>query len=198
MSSIFNPTALTKNTSIAGLLDIMVTWNPDTVVETIAQTVDPGDTVITGLTISDTELILDLVAVEPYTKVPHMMHKEIKINKNYAMQEYADEHLYILYDYTKLTNITTAVTLEPYVAIFDNDYAVDYTGSTTINTDAGLNVFASDSGLSISIDLPLINVENIDTPVAVRCINGIVPTNGNIQIVGVGDTTVTVSQPGEG
>ena len=102
------------------------------------------------------------------------------------------------YDYTKLPTSIVNIELEPYVVIFDNDYTADYVGSTTINTGGGLNVFASDAGLTISMDLPLIRVETIETPIAIRCINGIVPTNGDIQIAGVGDTIVTASQFSEG
>lgn len=198
MSSIFNPAALTKNTVIPSLFDIMVTWNRTTAVESITAQINPGTTMITSLTVSDNKLALDMCAVEPYTKTPHMLHKEITINTDYAMQEYTDENLYILYDHTKLPTSTVNMELEPYVVIFDNDYAVDYVGSTTINTGDGLNVFASDSGLTISMDLPLVRVETIETPIAIRCINGIVPTNGDIQIAGVGDTTVTASQFSEG
>lgn len=198
MSSIFNPAALTKTAVIPGLFDIMITWNRITAAESITAQINPGDTIITSLTVSDNKLVLDMCAVEPCTKIPHILHKEIAINTNYAMQEYTDANLYILYDYTKLPTSIVNIELEPYVVIFDNDYTADYVGSTTINTGGGLNVFASDSGLTILMDLPLVRVETIETPIAIRCINGIVPTNGDIQIAGVGDTIVTASQFSEG
>lgn len=97
-----------------------------------------------------------------------------------------------LHDMVK-TAVGVPAVLEPYNVIFDNDAAPVATVPSIPSTSNGLYVNVSDSGIYISVTPPLATVETIETPVSIRRINGKLPENGNIQIEGLGDVSVTVT-----
>lgn len=192
MSTMFNPAPLTTST-LSGLLDIMITWNSDSRTTDQISVQTPGTTIISSLTKTANSVSIVFEALAAMTRQSYK--KSIIINKesDYTQLEYADSGIYVLVDFDQLPTTAENIVIEPYLVLVDDDNEPLYTGTTDIKTGEGLNVYLSASGITITLTPPLLVVDTIADVVAFRRINGILPVNGDIQIQGISDTVVTVS-----
>ena len=192
MSTMFNPAPLTTS-PLPGLLDIMITWNSDSRTTDQISVQTPGTTVIRSLTKTADSVSIVFESLAAMTRQSYK--KSIIINKesDYTQLEYADSGIYVLVDFDQLPTTAENIVIEPYLVLVDDDNDPLYTGTTDIKTGEGLNVYLSASGITITLTPPLLVVDTIADVVAFRRINGILPVNGDIQIQGISDTVVTVS-----
>lgn len=192
MSTMFNPVPLTTS-ALPGLLDIMITWNSDSRTTSEISVTTPGITVIRSLTKSGNSVSITFESLAAMTRQSYK--KSIVINKesDYTQLEYADSGIYVLVDFDQLPSSAENIVIEPYLVLVDDDNEPLYTGTTDIKTGEGLNVYLSASGITITLTPPMLVVDTIADVVAFRQINGILPVNGDIQIQGIADTVVTVS-----
>ena len=192
MSTMFNPAPLTTS-ALSGLLDIMITWNSDSRTTGQISVQTPGTTVIRSLTKTADSVSIVFESLAVMTRQPYK--KSIVINKtsDYTQLEYADSGIYVLVDFDQLPSSAENIVIEPYLVLVDDDNEPLYTGTTDIKTGEGLNVYLSASGITITLTPPMLVVDTIADVVAFRRINGILPVNGDIQIQGIADTVVTVS-----
>ena len=192
MSTMFNPSPLTTS-PLAGLLDIMITWNSDSCTTDQISVQTPGTTVIRSLTKTADSVSIVFESLAAMTRQSY--RKSIVINKtsDYAQLEYADSGIYVLVDFDQLPSSAENIVIEPYLVLVDDDNEPLYTGTTDIKTGEGLNVYLSGSGITITLTPPMLVVDTVADVVAFRRINGILPVNGDIQIQGIADTVVTVS-----
>ena len=192
MSTMFNPAPLTTS-PLSGLLDIMITWNSDSRTTDQISVQTPGTTVIRSLTKTADSVSIVFESLAAMTRQSYK--KSIVINKtsDYAQLEYADSGIYVLVDFDQLPSSAENIVIEPYLVLVDDDNEPLYTGTTDIKTGEGLNVYLSGSGITITLTPPMLVVDTIADVVAFRRINGILPVNGDIQIQGIADTVVTVS-----
>lgn len=192
MSTMFNPAPLTTS-ALSGLLDIMITWNRDSRTTGQISVQTPGTTVIRSLTKTADSVSIVFESLAVMTRQPYK--KSIVINKtsDYTQLEYADSGIYVLVDFDQLPSSAENIVIEPYLVLVDDDNEPLYTGTTDIKTGEGLNVYLSASGITITLTPPMLVVDTIADVVAFRRINGILPVNGDIQIQGIADTVVTVS-----
>lgn len=192
MSTMFNPAPLTTS-PLPGLLDIMITWNSDSRTTSEISVTTPGITVIRSLTKSGNSVSITFESLAAMTRQSYK--KSIVINKesDYTQLEYADSGIYVLVDFDQLPASAENIVIEPYLVLVDDDNEPLYTGTTDIKTGEGLNVYLSASGITITLTPPLLVVDTVADVVAFRRINGILPVNGDIQIQGISDTVVTVS-----
>ena len=192
MSTMFNPAPLTTS-PLSGLLDIMITWNRDSRTTDQISVQTPGTTVIRSLTKTADSVSIVFESLAAMTRQPYK--KSIVINKesDYMQLEYADSGIYVLVDFDQLPSSAENIVIEPYLVLVDDDNEPLYTGTTDIKTGEGLNVYLSASGITITLTPPMLVVDTIADVVAFRRINGILPVNGDIQIQGIADTVVTVS-----
>ena len=188
----FNPAPLTTS-PLPGLLDIMITWNSDSRTTDQISVQTPGTTVIRSLTKTANSVSIVFESLAAMTRQAYK--KSIVINKesDYAQLEYADSGIYVLVDFDQLPSSAENIVIEPYLVLVDDDNEPLYTGTTDIKTGEGLNVYLSGSGITITLTPPMLVVDTIADVVAFRRINGILPVNGDIQIQGIADTVVTVS-----
>ena len=192
MSTMFNPAPLTTS-PLSGLLDIMITWNRDSRTTSQISVQTPGTTVIRSLTKTADSVSIVFESLAAMTRQSYK--KSIVINKasDYTQLEYADSGIYVLVDFEQLPTTAENIVIEPYLVLVDDDNEPLYTGTTDIKTGEGLNVYLSGSGITITLTPPMLVVDTIADVVAFRRINGILPVNGDIQIQGIADTVVTVS-----
>ena len=192
MSTMFNPAPLTAS-ALAGLLDIMITWNSDSRTTDQISVQTPGTTVIRSLTKTADSVSIVFESLAAMTRQSYK--KSIVINKtsDYTQLEYADSGIYVLVDFDQLPSSAENIVIEPYLVLVDDDNEPLYTGTTDIKTGEGLNVYLSGSGITITLTPPMLVVDTVADVVAFRRINGILPVNGDIQIQGIADTVVTVS-----
>ena len=192
MSTMFNPAPLTVS-PLSGLLDIMITWNSDSRTTDQISVQTPGTTVIRSLTKAADSVSIVFESLAAMTRQSYK--KSIVINKtsDYTQLEYADSGIYVLVDFDQLPSSAENIVIEPYLVLVDDDNEPLYTGTTDIKTGEGLNVYLSGSGITITLTPPMLVVDTIADVVAFRRINGILPVNGDIQIQGIADTVVTVS-----
>lgn len=192
MSTMFNPAPLTTS-PLPGLLDIMITWNSDSRTTGQISVQTPGTTIISSLTKTANSVSIVFESLAAMTR--QLYKKSIVINKesDYTQLEYADSGIYVLVDFDQLPTTAENIVIEPYLVLVDDDNEPLYTGTTDIKTGEGLNVYLSGSGITITLTPPLLVVDTIADVVAFRRINGILPVNGDIQIQGISDTVVTVS-----
>ena len=192
MSTMFNPAPLTAS-ALPGLLDIMITWNSDSRTTDQISVQTPGTTVIRSLTKTADSVSIAFESLAAMTRQSYK--KSIVINKtsDYTQLEYADSGIYVLVDFDQLPSSAENIVIEPYLVLVDDDNEPLYTGTTDIKTGEGLNVYLSASGITITLTPPMLVVDTIADVVAFRRINGILPVNGDIQIQGIADTVVTVS-----
>lgn len=192
MSTMFNPAPLTTS-ALSGLLDIMITWNSDSRTTGQISVQTPGTTVIRSLTKTADSVSIVFESLASMTRQAYK--KSIVINKtsDYTQLEYADSGIYVLVDFDQLPSSAENIVIEPYLVLVDDDNEPLYTGTTDIKTGEGLNVYLSASGITITLTPPMLVVDTIADVVAFRRINGILPVNGDIQIQGISDTVVTVS-----
>ena len=192
MSTMFNPAPLTTS-PLSGLLDIMITWNRDSRTTGQISVQTPGTTVIRSLTKTADSVSIVFESLAAMTRQSYK--KSIVINKtsDYTQLEYADSGIYVLVDFDQLPSSAENIVIEPYLVLVDDDNEPLYTGTTDIKTGEGLNVYLSASGITITLTPPMLVVDTIADVVAFRRINGILPVNGDIQIQGIADTVVTVS-----
>lgn len=192
MSTMFNPAPLTAS-PLSGLLDIMITWNSDSRTTDQISVQTPGTTVIRSLTKTADSVSIAFESLAAMTRQSY--RKSIVINKtsDYAQLEYADSGIYVLVDFDQLPSSAENIVIEPYLVLVDDDNEPLYTGTTDIKTGEGLNVYLSGSGITITLTPPMLVVDTVADVVAFRRINGILPVNGDIQIQGIADTVVTVS-----
>lgn len=192
MSTMFNPAPLSTS-PLSGLLDIMITWNSDSRTTDQISVQTPGTTVIRSLTKTADSVSIAFESLAAMTRQAYK--KSIVINKesDYAQLEYADSGIYVLVDFDQLPSSAENIVIEPYLVLVDDDNEPLYTGTTDIKTGEGLNVYLSASGLTITLTPPMLVVDTVADVVAFRRINGILPVNGDIQIQGIADTVVTVS-----
>lgn len=192
MSTMFNPASLTTS-PLSGLLDIMITWNSDSRTTSQISVQTPGTTVIRSLTKTADSVSIVFESLAAMTRQSY--RKSIVINKesDYAQLEYADSGIYVLIDFDQLPSSAENIVIEPYLVLVDDDNEPLYTGTTDIKTGKGLNVYLSGSGITITLTPPMLVVDTVADVVAFRRINGILPVNGDIQIQGIADTVVTVS-----
>lgn len=192
MSTMFNPAPLTAS-PLSGLLDIMITWNSDSRTTDQLSVQTPGTTVIRSLTKTADSVSIAFESLAAMTRQSYK--KSIVINKtsDYTQLEYADSGIYVLVDFDQLPSSAENIVIEPYLVLVDDDNEPLYTGTTDIKTGEGLNVYLSGSGITITLTPPMLVVDTIADVVAFRRINGILPVNGDIQIQGIADTVVTVS-----
>ena len=192
MSTMFNPAPLATS-PLSGLLDIMITWNRDSRTTSQISVQTPGTTVIRSLTKTADSVSIVFESLAAMTRQSYK--KSIVINKtsDYAQLEYADSGIYVLVDFNQLPSSAENIVIEPYLVLVDDDNEPLYTGTTDIKTGEGLNVYLSGSGITITLTPPMLVVDTIADVVAFRRINGILPVNGDIQIQGIADTVVTVS-----
>ena len=192
MSTMFNPAPLTAS-PLSGLLDIMITWNSDSRTTDQISVQTPGTTVIRSLTKTADSVSIVFDSLAAMTRQSYK--KSIVINKtsDYTQLEYADSGIYVLVDFDQLPSSAENIVIEPYLVLVDDDNEPLYTGTTDIKTGEGLNVYLSASGITITLTPPMLVVDTIADVVAFRRINGILPINGDIQIQGIADTVVTVS-----
>ena len=192
MSTMFNPAPLTTS-PLSGLLDIMITWNSDSRTTDQISVQTPGTTVIRSLTKTADSVSIVFESLAAMTRQSYK--KSIVINKesDYTQLEYADSGIYVLVDFDQLPSSAENIVIEPYLVLVDDDNEPLYTGTTDIKTGEGLNVYLSGSGITITLTPPMLVVDTIADVVAFRRINGILPVNGDIQIQGIADTVVTVS-----
>ena len=192
MSTMFNPAPLTAS-PLSGLLDIMITWNSDSRTTDQISVQTPGTTVIRSLTKAADSVSIVFESLAAMTRQSYK--KSIVINKtsDYTQLEYADSGIYVLVDFDQLPSSAENIVIEPYLVLVDDDNEPLYTGTTDIKTGEGLNVYLSASGITITLTPPMLVVDTIADVVAFRRINGILPINGDIQIQGIADTVVTVS-----
>lgn len=192
MSTMFNPAPLTTS-PLSGLLDIMITWNSDSRTTNQISVQTPGTTIIRSLTKTADSVSIVFESLAAMTRQSYK--KSIVINKesDYAQLEYADSGIYVLVDFDQLPSSAENIVIEPYLVLVDDDNEPLYTGTTDIKTGEGLNVYLSGSGITITLTPPLLVVDTVADVVAFRRINGILPVNGDIQIQGIADTVVTVS-----
>lgn len=192
MSTMFNPAPLTTS-PLSGLLDIMITWNSDSRTTDQISVQTPGTTIISSLTKTADSVSIVFESLAAMTRQSYK--KSIIINKesDYTQLEYADSGIYVLVDFDQLPTTAENIVIEPYLVLVDDDNEPLYTGTTDIKTGEGLNVYLSGSGITITLTPPLLVVDTIADVVAFRRINGILPVNGDIQIQGISDTVVTVS-----
>lgn len=192
MSTMFNPAPLTTS-ALPGLLDIMITWNSDSRTTSEISVTTPGITVIRSLTKSGNSVSITFESLAAMTRQSYK--KSIVINKesDYAQLEYADSGIYVLVDFDQLPSSAENIVIEPYLVLVDDDNEPLYTGTTDIKTGEGLNVYLSASGITVTLTPPMLVVDTVADVVAFRRINGILPVNGDIQIQGIADTVVTVS-----
>lgn len=192
MSTMFNPAPLTTS-PLSGLLDIMITWNSDSRTTDQISVQTPGTTVIRSLTKTTDSVSIVFESLAVMTRQSYK--KSIIINKtsDYTQLEYADAGVYVLVDFDQLPTTAENIVIEPYLVLVDDDNEPLYTGTTDIKTGEGLNVYLSSSGITITLTPPLLVVDTVADVVAFRRINGILPVNGDIQIQGIADTVVTVS-----
>lgn len=192
MSTMFNPAPLTAS-ALSGLLDIMITWNRDSRTTSQISVQTPGTTVIRSLTKTADSVSIVFESLAAITRQAYK--KSIVINKesDYAQLEYADSGIYVLVDFDLLPSSAENIVIEPYLVLVDDDNEPLYTGTTDIKTGKGLNVYLSGSGITITLTPPMLVVDTVADVVAFRRINGILPVNGDIQIQGIADTVVTVS-----
>ena len=188
----FNPAPLSTS-PLSGLLDIMITWNSDSRTTDQISVQTPGTTVIRSLTKTADSVSIAFESLAAMTRQAYK--KSIVINKesDYAQLEYADSGIYVLVDFDQLPSSAENIVIEPYLVLVDDDNEPLYTGTTDIKTGEGLNVYLSASGLTITLTPPMLVVDTVADVVAFRRINGILPVNGDIQIQGIADTVVTVS-----
>ena len=188
----FNPAPLTTS-PLSGLLDIMITWNSDSRTTDQISVQTPGTTVIRSLTKTANSVSIVFESLATMTRQSYK--KSIVINKtsDYTQLEYADSGIYVLVDFDQLPSSAENIVIEPYLVLVDDDNEPLYTGTTDIKTGEGLNVYLSGSGITITLTPPMLVVDTIADVVAFRQINGILPVNGDIQIQGIADTVVTVS-----
>lgn len=192
MSTMFNPAPLTTS-PLSGLLDIMITWNSDSRTTDQISVQTPGTTMIRSLTKTADSVSIAFESLAAMTRQSYK--KSIVINKesDYTQLEYADSGIYVLVDFDQLPSSAENIVIEPYLVLVDDDNEPLYTGTTDIKTGEGLNVYLSASGITITLTPPMLVVDTIADVVAFRQINGILPVNGDIQIQGISDTVVTVS-----
>ena len=192
MSTMFNPAPLTAS-PLPGLLDIMITWNRDSRTTGQISVQTPGTTVIRSLTKTADSVSIVFESLAAMTRQSYK--KSIVINKesDYTQLEYTDSGIYVLVDFDQLPASAENIVIEPYIVLVDDDNEPLYTGTTDIKTGEGLNVYLSSSGITITLTPPLLVVDTVADVVAFRRINGILPVNGDIQIQGISDTVVTVS-----
>lgn len=192
MSTMFNPAPLTTS-ALSGLLDIMITWNSDSRTTDQISVQTPGTTLIRSLTKTADSVSIVFESLAAMTRQSYK--KSIVINKtsDYTQLEYADSGIYVLVDFEQLPSSAENIVIEPYLVLVDDDNEPLYTGTTDIKTGEGLNVYLSASGITITLTPPMLVVDTIADVVAFRRINGILPVNGDIQIQGIADTVVTVS-----
>lgn len=192
MSTMFNPAPLTTS-PLPGLLDIMLTWNRDSRTTSQISVQTPGTTVIRSLTKTADSVSIVFESLAAMTRQSYK--KSIVINKesDYTQLEYADSGIYVLVDFDQLPTTAENIVIEPYLVLVDDDNEPLYTGTTDIKTGEGLNVYLSGSGITVTLTPPMLVVDTIADVVAFRRINGILPVNGDIQIQGISDTVVTVS-----
>lgn len=192
MSTMFNPAPLTTS-PLSGLLDIMITWNSDSRTTDQISVQTPGTTMIRSLTKTADSVSIVFESLAAMTRQSYK--KSIVINKesDYTQLEYADSGIYVLVDFDQLPTTAENIVIEPYLVLVDDDNEPLYTGTTDIKTGEGLNVYLSSSGITITLTPPLLVVDTVADVVAFRRINGILPVNGDIQIQGISDTVVTVS-----
>lgn len=192
MSTMFNPAPLTTS-PLSGLLDIMITWNSDSRTTDQISVQTPGTTIISSLKKTANSVSIVFESLAAMTRRSYK--KSIVINKesDYTQLEYADSGIYVLIDFDQLPTTTENIVIEPYLVLVDDDNEPLYTGTTDIKTGEGLNVYLSASGITITLTPPLLVVDTVADVVAFRRINGILPVNGDIQIQGISDTVVTVS-----
>lgn len=192
MSTMFNPAPLTTS-ALSGLLDIMITWNSDSRTTSQISVQTPGTTVIRTLTKTADSVSIVFESLAAMTRQSYK--KSIVINKesDYTQLEYADSGIYVLVDFDQLPSSAENIVIEPYLVLVDDDNEPLYTGTNDIKTGEGLNVYLSGSGITITLTPPMLVVDTIADVVAFRRINGILPVNGDIQIQGIADTVVTVS-----
>ena len=192
MSTMFNPAPLTTS-PLPGLLDIMITWNSDNRTTDQVSVQTPGTTIISSLTKTANSVSIVFESLAAMTRQSYK--KSIVINKesDYTQLEYADSGIYVLVDFDQLPTTAENIVIEPYLVLVDDDNEPLYTGTTDIKTGEGLNVYLSGSGITITLTPPLLVVDTVADVVAFRRINGILPVNGDIQIQGISDTVVTVS-----
>lgn len=192
MSSMFNPAPLTTS-PLDGLLDVMITWNDDSRTTSEISVTTPGTTVIRSLTKSGNSVSITFESLAAMTRQAY--RKSIVINKasDYSQCEYADADVYVLLDFDQLPATAENVVIEPYLVLVDDDNEPLYTGTTDIKTGEGLNVYLSGSGITVTLTPPMLVVDTVADIVAFRRINGILPINGDIQIQGIADTVVTVT-----
>lgn len=192
MSTMFNPAPLTTS-PLPGLLDIMITWNSDSRTTDQISVQMPGTTIISSLTKTADSVSIVFESLAAMTRQSYK--KSIVINKesDYTQLEYADSGIYVLVDFDQLPTTAENIVIEPYLVLVDDDNEPLYTGTTDIKTGEGLNVYLSGSGITVTLTPPMLVVDTIADVVAFRRINGILPVNGDIQIQGISDTVVTVS-----
>lgn len=192
MSTMFNPAPLTTS-PLSGLLDIMITWNSDSRTTDQISVQTPGTTIISSLTKTANSVFIVFESLAAMTRQSYK--KSIVINKesDYTQLEYADSGIYVLVDFDQLPTTAENIVIEPYLVLVDDDNEPLYTGTTDIKTGEGLNVYLSGSGITVTLTPPMLVVDTIADVVAFRRINGILPVNGDIQIQGISDTVVTVS-----
>ena len=192
MSTMFNPAPLTTS-PLSGLLDIMITWNSDSRTTDQISVQTPGTTIISSLTKTANSVSIVFESLAVMTRQSYK--KSIIINKesDYTQLEYADSGIYVLIDFDQLPTTAENIVIEPYLVLVDDDNEPLYTGTTDIKTGEGLNVYLSASGITVTLTPPMLVVDTIADVVAFRRINGILPVNGDIQIQGISDTVVTVS-----
>ena len=192
MSTMFNPAPLTTS-PLSGLLDIMITWNSDSRTTDQISVQTPGTTIISSLTKTANSVSIVFESLAVMTRQSYK--KSIIINKesDYTQLEYADSGIYVLVDFDQLPTTAENIVIEPYLVLVDDDNEPLYTGTTDIKTGEGLNVYLSGSGITVTLTPPMLVVDTVADVVAFRRINGILPVNGDIQIQGISDTVVTVS-----
>jgi hypothetical protein len=188
----FNPAPLTTS-PLSGLLDIMITWNSDSRTTDQISVQTPGTTIISSLTKTANSVSIVFESLAVMTRQSYK--KSIIINKesDYTQLEYADSGIYVLVDFDQLPTTAENIVIEPYLVLVDDDNEPLYTGTTDIKTGEGLNVYLSGSGITVTLTPPMLVVDTVADVVAFRRINGILPVNGDIQIQGISDTVVTVS-----
>lgn len=192
MSTMFNPAPLTTS-PLNGLLDVMITWNSDSRTTDQISVQTPGTTVIRSLTKTANSVSIVFESLAAMTRQSYK--KSVIINKesDYTQLEYADSGIYVLLDFDQLPTTAENIVVEPYLVLVDDDNEPLYTGTTDIKTGEGLNVYLSASGITVTLTPPMLVVDTVADVVAFRRINGILPVNGDIQIQGIADTVVTVS-----
>lgn len=170
------------------IADLRIVWTAEYRVS--AGSAAQGSTYCSG-SVSQTTATLTFTSCSFYPDL-QQYSRTIELSLTDEFTEYSDSGCYLLIQRPTSTIAIPLTEVEPYLAIFDDQQNMENTLPSTLNSSDTVTISATDTGLAINADIPLVLLPEQTRISGIRCINGITPVNGDITITGIGDTLVLI------